>query len=494
MTAVDSWLEHWAARRPTDTAIVLPEGDLSWQALFTRVAGTARALVDADVRRGERVAVLAGDGSLMLEVLFACARLGAAIVPLNTRLTAHELAVILDDASPTLLIADSPHGGAARAAVELSSNDIEPLVVDPVHGAAVDAAPPPRTGRTHDVVLIAYTSGTTGTPKGAMLDQAALTANASNVAAMMDLTSQDRVLNVMPQFHVGGLNVHATPTLRAGATLVQPRRFDPTEAFEELDQRATLGTLVPAMLVAVQALPAWESATFRHLRSLNSGASPVPRELIEKVHAKGVPVTQVYGLTETSPLALALPAERARDKIGSCGIPGLSVDVRLVDTDGNDVGADQPGEVLVRGANVTRGYWNQPEATAASFLDDEWFRTGDIARTDHEGFFFIEDRRTDVIISGGENIYPAELEAVLATIDGIAEAAVISRPDQRWGQVPTIVAVRSDPGITDTDVLSAFDDRIARYKHPREIAWVDHLPRTAMGKVKKHELRSLLDL
>ncbi|MEM9713067.1 MAG: AMP-binding protein, partial [Actinomycetota bacterium] len=316
MTAIDSWLEHWAVRRPGDTAIVLPEGSLSWQTLFTRVVGTARALVDAQVRQGDRVAVLAGDGSLMLEVLFACARIGAAIVPLNTRLTAHELAVVLDDSSPNLLIADSPHGDAAGAAVELSSNDIEPLVVDPVRGVGVDATPPPRTGRPHDVVLIAYTSGTTGAPKGAMLDQAALSANASNVAAMMDLTSQDRVLNVMPQFHVGGLNVHATPTLRAGGTLVQPRRFDPTEALEELDERATLGTLVPAMLVAVQALPAWERATFQRLRSLNSGASRVPRELIERVHAKGVPVTQIYGLTETTPLALALPAERARDKVG----------------------------------------------------------------------------------------------------------------------------------------------------------------------------------
>ncbi|MEM9714659.1 MAG: AMP-binding protein, partial [Actinomycetota bacterium] len=284
------------------------------------------------------------------------------------------------------------------------------------------------------------------------------------------------------------------PTLRAGGTLVQPRRFDPTEALEELDERATLGTLVPAMLVAVQALPAWERATFRHLRSLNSGASRVPRELIERVHAKGVPVTQIYGLTETTPLALALPAERARDKVGSCGVPGLGVDVRLVDPEGNDVEANQLGEVLVRGTNVTRGYWNQPEATAAAFLDDEWFRTGDIARTDDDGFFFTEDRRTDVIISGGENIYPAELEAVLAGIPGIAEAAVISRPHQRWGQVPTIVAVRSDPDITDADVLSAFDDRIARYKHPREVAWVDHLPRTSMGKVKRHELLGLLDL
>ncbi|MEM9035999.1 MAG: AMP-binding protein [Actinomycetota bacterium] len=490
MTSIDCWIEHWARRRPSHTAIALPEGDLSWFDLSHRVHLTARAIAHAGVGRGDRVALLAGDGSLILEALFAAARLGASIVPLNTRLTAHELGVVLGDAEPRLLIADDPHGDAARDALDRSAVDVELLVVDPVRGiTAADGPAPPRVGRPDDVVVIAYTSGTTGTPKGAMLDQRAITANASNVTAMMDLTSRDRVLNVMPQFHVGGLNVHSTPTLRAGGTLVQPRRFDPVAAFDELTERATLGTLVPAMLVAVQSLPQWRSARFTKLRALNTGSSSVPTGLIDEVHATGTPVTQIYGLTETSPLALALPAEHARDKVGSCGLAGLAVEVRLVAPDGHDVEPGEAGEIVVRGANVTTGYWNQPDATRAAFLDGGWFRTGDIVCTDVDGFAYIEDRRTDLIISGGENISPAELEAVLAEVDGIAEAVVVSSPDDRWGHVPVVVAVRADPTISDEAVLAAFDDRVARFKRPRQIRWVDRLPRTPMGKVKKHELR-----
>ncbi|MEM9746073.1 MAG: AMP-binding protein [Actinomycetota bacterium] len=491
MTAIDTWIEHWAMRSANRTAIVLPEAELSWGEVHRRVGATSRALADAGVQKGDRVAVLAGDGSLILEVLFAVARLGAAIVPLNTRLTAAELAVVLDDALPVVFLADEQHAAVADQASSLSSIEEPVTVVDPHAGLADLAAGssvPPRRGRPDDTVLIAYTSGTTGTPKGAMLDQAAIAANATSVVAMMDLTSHDRVLNVMPQFHVGGLNVHATPTIRAGGTLVQFRGFDPAAALDELAERATLGTLVPAMLVAVQELPEWPQTSFRRLRALNTGASLVPTSLIERVHARGVPVTQIYGLTETCPLALALPAERARDKVGSCGLPGLGVEVRLVDASGGDAADGELGEIVVRGQNVTRGYWNQPDATAAAFVDGEWFRTGDIARVDRDGFFFVEDRRTDVIVSGGENIYPAELEAVLADLDGISEAVVVGIVDERWGSVPLVVAVRGDDELTDDDVLAAFAN-VARYKRPREVRWVDALPRTPMGKVKKHELR-----
>ena len=235
MTSIDTWIEHWAARRPDRTAIALPEANLSWAALHRRVQSTAAVLNQAGVRRHDRVAVLAGDGSLPIEVLFAAARIGAAVVPLNTRLTAHEIGVILDDAEPLVIVADDVHEAAGRAATAAARIAADLLVVHAELGVGQANGPiPDRVGSPEDVLIIAYTSGTTGQPKGAMLEQAAIAANATNVAAMMDLASTDRVYNAMPQFHVGGLNVHATPTIRAGGVLVQARRFDPAAALDEL--------------------------------------------------------------------------------------------------------------------------------------------------------------------------------------------------------------------------------------------------------------------
>jgi fatty-acyl-CoA synthase len=309
---------------------------------------------------------------------------------------------------------------------------------------------------------------------------------------MMDMTSHDRVLNTMPLFHVGGLNVHSLPTLAAGGTIVLHPRFDPARVLAELTAGdVDLVTLLPPMLVAVLALPAFTDADLTSLRAVNTGAAMVPAPLIEAIHAKGVPVTQIYGLTETATLATCLRREHAYERIGSCGKGALTCEVMLVDDEGQQVPTGSPGEIVARGPNVLHEYWRDTDATDAAFLDGGWFRTGDVATADEDGFLYMQDRKKDMIISGGENIYPAELEELLVGVPGLAEAAVIGRPDNTWGEVPVVVAVRQpESSTTDEDVLAVFVDRVARFKRPKEVIWVGSLPRTAMGKVQKHVLRN----
>jgi len=492
---IDRWLEHWADHRPYATAIEFADHSVTYRSLYDRVCVVAAGLRARGVGSGDRVAYLGGDGPTPVELLFACARIGAIHLPLNTRLAAPELSWIVGHAEPSLVLADVDHVGAAAdmladhsaiaRAVVGESDDMDPFEV----GHATE-----RSGADHDPVLMCYTSGTTGRPKGAVLDQIALMANAANVAAMMDVRSTDRVLNTMPLFHVGGLNVHTTPTLAAGGTIVLHRRFDPAAVLAELTGgRIDLATLLAPMLAAVTELEEFGHADLSGVRAVNTGASPVPIGLIEAIHAKGVPVTQIYGLTETSTLCVCLRAEQARERVGSCGKAALTCEVRLVDESGVDVAPGEEGEIVVRGPNVMREYWRDPEGTAAAFMDG-WFRTGDVAVADPHGFMYIRGRRKDLIISGGENIYPAELEDLLVGLPGVAEAVVVAQPDRRWGEVPVVVAVRAaGSDVTDAAVLAVFDGRVARYKAPKGVIWVDALPRTAMGKVRKHVLREVID-
>jgi fatty-acyl-CoA synthase len=285
-------------------------------------------------------------------------------------------------------------------------------------------------------------------------------------------------------FHVGGLNNQTLPALIAGATVTLHRRFDPGAWLADVAARKpTLSLLVPATLQAVISHPDWEKADLSPLRMLNAGSMVVPESQIRAFHARGVPVGQIYGCTETAPIATVLLREDAVRKLGSAGKAALHCEVKLVE-----------GEVWVRGPNVMRGYWNDPQATATVLTPDGWFRTGDLARIDDEGYYWIMGRSRDVIISGGENIYPAELENVLADCPAVAEAAVIGIEDPKWGEAACACIVRKAP-LNETAVLQLFQGRLARYKHPRRVVFLDSLPKNAMGKVQKHELKkALVDL
>lgn len=419
--------------------------------------------------RGDRVAYLGYNESRMLVLLFALARAGAILVPLNWRLTAAEHRAILEDCRPCYLVAEkdfATHAGTLGV----------PLRPPP------DAPPSAIDGTDADDVLIVYTSGTTGRPKGAVLTQSALFWNALNGIHAHDLGQTDHVLTALPMFHVGGLNNQTLPALLAGATVTLHRRFDPALWLADVGaRRPTISLLVPATIQAVISHPAWASTDLSSLKMLNAGSMVVPDSLIRAFHARGVPVGQIYGCTETAPIATVLLKEDAERKRGSAGKPAAHCEVRLVE-----------GEVQVRGPNLMRGYWNDPKATEGAFAPGGWFRTGDLGRLDEDGFLWIMGRSKDVIISGGENVYPAELENVLADCPAIAEAAVVGIADPKWGEAACACIVRRHP-IDETAVLALFRERLAKFKHPRRVVFLDALPRNAMGKVQKFDLKRLLE-
>jgi fatty-acyl-CoA synthase len=310
---------------------------------------------------------------------------------------------------------------------------------------------------------------------------------------MHDMTVRDHILTVLPMFHVGGLNIQTTPALKTGATVTLHDRFDPGAFLAALAaDRPTLTVLVPATISAVLAHPAWATTDLTSLRAVATGSMAVPPGMIEAFHARGVPVIQIYGSTETAPVAVYQRIHEAYDSVGCMGRAGLHTEVRVVDARGADVAPGVPGEVLVRGEHVAGGYWNDPEGTAKAFAGG-WFHSGDIAECDAEDRFWFKDRIKNVIISGGENVYPAEVERVLRELPGIRECHVIGRADARWGMVP-VAAVVADPaaGVSRGAVLAHFEGRLARFKHPRDVVFLPELPRNAMGKVRLDELARLV--
>ena len=339
-------------------------------------------------------------------------------------------------------------------------------------------------------MLLVYTSGTTGRPKGAVLTQSALQWNALNATHAHDLVSTDHILTNLPLFHVGGLNIQTLPALHAGARVTIERRFDPALALRNIAaRRPTLILVVPAAMTAMIHHRDWAATDLSSLRMAMTGSAPVPNALVEAFHQRGVPVGQIYGATETAPIATYLRAEDAHRNIGSCGKSAVHCRIRIVDDEGREVGSGERGEICVRGPSILREYWNNPEATSAA-IRDGWFHSGDIGHLDEEGYCYVDDRKNDVIISGGENIYPAEIENLLAEREDLAEYAVVGRAHERWGEVPVAVVVpKSDAEFDASRVLDHFVDRIARYKHPREVIVSDALPRNAMGKVLKYVLR-----
>jgi fatty-acyl-CoA synthase len=391
----------------------------------------------------------------MLAALFACAQRGVRFVPMNWRLARPELMAL------------ARHAGLAGWHADVGFETLAGIVPQAL-------APDTR----HDDLLLVYTSGTTGDPKGALHTQAAMVANIEAAIDAQGLGTSTRALAVLPLFHVGGLCIQVLPTLAAGGTVRLHGRFDAAAWLADVEAwRPSTSLLVPATMRALIAHPRWAATDLRSLAFVNSGSSIVPRAYIEAFHARGVPVCQVYGSTETGPVTLVLRPDEALAHVGSVGRPARGVEVRLVD-----------GEVRVRAPNVARAYHGIDHDPA---FTDGWFRTGDLARVDAEGFHEIVGRSKDMIISGGENVYPAEIENLALCDPAVAEAAAFGLPDERWGEVAVLAVVPSAGAVVDIGRLQAlFGERLARFKHPRRIIVVDALPRTALGKVRKAVLAS----
>jgi O-succinylbenzoate-CoA ligase len=502
-TNLGLFLEKRARLSPGLEALVEVERGLrlGYAELDRRANRVANALRELGVAPGDRVALLLMNGVEYLETYFGLAKLGAVMVPLNWRLVAEELAFILRDSGSKLLVHDAEFDAVAaelrarqtplehfvRAAGGLPPSG-DALDHDALRSAASDVRVEPTAG-PDDLLFIMYTSGTTGLPKGAMHTHGSMAAASLTINLTADLRYRDRYLQMLPLFHVGALTP-ATAAVHRGATLVLMRGFDPSRVFRVIEEEGiTTGLAVPAMLNFMLAAGNADRSDHSKLRWLMSGAAPVPPALIERYAALGIEIHQVYGLTETCGPACLISPEEALARIGSTGPAFFHTDVRVADEGGRDVAPGEVGEVLVRGAHLMKGYWNRPEATAEA-LRDGWLHTGDLATLDKDGFVTIQDRKKDMIISGGENIYPAEVEALLARHPNVLECAVIGQPSQRWGETPLAVVV-AKPGasLQAGDLIGFCEGKLARYKLPKWVEFVDEIPRNPTGKVLKRLLR-----
>jgi len=463
---------------------------LGYAGLDERAARAATLLEARGVGAGDRVAILCRNRIAFFEALFACARLGAILVPLNWRMPPAELDPLLAHAGARLLL----HGGEDRATVRRLAAPPPALDLDGDYEALVEAAAPsPRRSRwpADGTWYLLYTSGTTGRPKGVIYTYRMALANLVNIGTAIGLGASDTTLTFLPNFHTAGINLHALPTLLQGGRVLLLPGFEPDSVVELLEaRRVDTFFAVPAVYQALAGHPRFAAAPLGHVRHWGCGGAPLPDALARRCRDLGIRICNGMGMTETGPTAfLAAPAD-AWDRIGSVGKPQLLVSVRIVAVDGREVADGEVGDLQFAGPAVTRGYWDDPEATSAAFTADGWLKSGDLARRDLDGFYWIAGRRKEMFISGGENVYPAEVENVLAAHPAVAEAAVVAAPDPRWGEVGCaflrLADGRERPQASE---LQAFcRSRLAAYKVPASFEYVDDFPRTAAGKVQKHLL------
>ncbi len=500
----DRGIGSWPARRtrttPDKVALLDRGRATTFRQLNDRCNRLAHGLRAAGVGPGDRVAFLGLNSTEFVETMFATARLGAIFVPLNTRLTPPETAYILGDCTPSIFLWAPPFQ-AILEAPEILALGIPTAGVSPREGersyedlfASGDVAPIDEPVTLEQVLMIQYTSGTSGRPKGVMLTHGNVTWNVYNLIVDVDVSSEDVALVAAPLFHTAALNQLLMPMLLKGGTAMIVQQWDPEKALDAIQHDGvTMLFGVTTMYLSLLQSPKWAATDVSRLRTLICGGSPVPESLLRDYAARGLLISQAYGMTETCPGATYLRADDAVRKMGSAGTPHFWTDVRLVDSAFEEVAVGETGEVLVQGPNVTVGYWQNPEATAEAFVDGEWIRSGDLAKRDAEGYVYIVDRLKDMLISGGENVYPAEVEAAIYEHPGVAECAVVGVPDPKWGEVGRAVVV-TKPGhdVTEAEIFEVLEKNLARYKIPRSVLFVDELPHNASGKLLRREVKDL---
>ncbi|PWK84952.1 fatty-acyl-CoA synthase [Lentzea atacamensis] len=483
---VGSWPARRARISPHRTALVQANRTLTYAELAHRVDRLAAVLTGLGVRRGDRVAYLGVNDVSVFETLFATALCGAIFVPLNYRLSGAEIGYMLADCGASLLV----HSADADELV--ASSGPLPRVLRTADFDAETAGEPPSAEVTlDDPCLLLYTSGTTGKPKAAVLTHGNLTWNTVNQLAHFDVLSTDRALCIAPLFHCVGLGQITLPTLFKGGSVEPVARFDPGVILARISEARITGfSAVPTMLQMMCQDPAWDTTDLSSLTCVLYGGSPVQERVARAWLDRGVRLLQGYGMTEASPGVSMGTHEGTPAHPVSAGVPHFFTDVAALGLDERVAPlGTQPAELLVRGPNVFAGYWNRPQESRDSFVDDEWFRTGDVVRVDDDGWTYVVDRVKDMIISGGENVYPAEVEAVVVQLDEVESCAVVGVPDERWGEVGVAyVVVRTD---LDEDTLRKhLEANLARYKVPKHLVFVDALPRNATGKVRRVELRA----
>lgn len=511
IAAVGDWLGRRAQYTPNKEALVVePEAGgplrLTYGAWNARVNQTAHWLLAQGIERGDRVGVVAQNCVQMLDLLFACGKIGAIFVPYNWRLTEAELWPLVADTEPKLLFTDkaelmpSAAGGATTATASASAGGVTaasaaasarilPIRSFDQSGSPM-TPPPPVALSLDDPWMILYTGGTTGRSKGAIISHGQATWNAWNTISGWGLSPDERVPLLTPLFHTGGLNVFTTPLALLGGTTILMGAFDPGSLLGVIErERVTVLFMVPTMYQMLSSHPWFERANLSSVKWAISGGAPCPRPVLEAFWQRGIDLRQGYGLTEVGPNCFAIPAEAVRTMPGSVGFPITHNEVRVVDGD-RPCGPGEVGELQLRGPHVTVGYWRRPDATAEA-NPDGWFRTGDLVYRDENGFFFIVDRKKEMFISGGENIYPVEVESAIYEHPAVAEAAVVGVPDERWGEVgKAFVVLKAGAQLSSEELLHFLRERLARYKVPKFIEFRGALPRSAAGKILKRELKT----
>ena len=497
------WLEHHAYRSGERLAIcdLETEQKLTYRQLNDRSARLATYLHTLGVERDKRVALLLPNCVEFFEIQFACAKLGAICVPINWRLAVRELQHILDDCDPSILIfhqmfeeqidAIKKHGLEMLELKDFGLASDYTYAVDTPVEIQLQNHP-----KMEDTWLLLYTSGTTGLPKGVKITYLMVLMNILNMGLVAGVSSRSVQLVLLPFFHVGGINLYANPILHAGGTVIVLRQFDPSTVLTALSNESLGINIffgVPTQLQMISQLPEFNSVDLSSIDYACVGGSACSEALLRQWLDKGVPLSQGWGMTETGPGSLVLDASDALRKIGSCGKPVLYNEVQIVDDKLKKVGVDEVGQLIVRGPNVTPGYWGSSEANETDFSDG-WLKTGDAAKVDREGYFYIVDRIKDMFISGGENVYPAEIENVLYELPGILEVAVIGIPDEKWGEVGMAVVVCNPQLVLEEGViLDHCSKHLAKYKVPKRVVFTAEIPKTASGKIQKTLLLDLFE-
>ena len=484
-------LEHWAKQTPNGVAIKFQDQSFSFLEVLGKVENVTSYLRnELGVKAGNRVAYIGINHPNMLFILFACAHLGAIFSPLNSRLARDEYEYLIDNSDPVVCFYDE---NFLQIISEINSLSCSFVATEQLRKQRN------RTGfenhhDPHEPLLLVYTSGTTGRPKGVLLSHHAVAVNIENGQHLYGFEPHQNVLVTLPLFHVGGLCILLLPALMHGATIHLHDRFDPTATISCLEEeRITTSIFVPAQMMALMAHKQWETSDFSAMSHVVVGSSITPLAQIQAWHTRGVPVSQIYGATETGPIAIGLAIEDAMFREGAAGNAAKCCTIEIRNTDGEVCVTGESGEIWVQGANIFSGYWRDKVETDL-VLQNGWYNTGDIGYRDEDGFYWIVDRSKDVIISGGENIYPAEIESVALQHPSIEAIAVVGKPDPRWGETPVAaIELKVGHSLRESEFRSFLEHKVAKFKHPKSILLFDKLPRNGMGKIEKTKIRDLVE-
>ena len=506
-----SQIARHAQYMPNMVALIYEDEPITYAELQQEVLKWVAHLDESGVRQGDRVAYLGLNSRSFIYAMLAAWWLGAAFMPLNFRLSSPEISNLFLQGTPHTVIIEGTYIEQAKHTYGIERHHV--IVIDddshalpdgriPLYWQATSRLDPnhqysakPRPMGMKDLALLLFTSGTTGLPKGTQLTYGNLWWNSINVDTMVDTRPRDITLASAPLFHVGALNSFVIRALFRGNTVLIHRHFDPGRILKDIEEYQ-IGScfLVPAQLEAMYSHPRFANAKLESLRATICAGAPVPPVLIRRYMDKGVNIQQAWGLTETAPFATYLPAHMTQAKAGSCGIPMPHTEIKLVDPDtGEEVREiDKTGELWVRGPNVATGYWNNPEITQQVYTAG-WFHSGDLGHRDADGYYYIVDRLKDLIITGGENVFPAEVERVIAELEGVRGNAVVGYPDTKWGEI-VVAVIQPDEGITiDIHRLREHCERhLARYKLPKKVILVEEITRNSAGKIDKLAIRQLV--